>query len=97
LFHPTLTPEQQTEAQCIADLLMETARAEILAIAGLMASRTEGCMAWVGQGLQPPPRTPRGRPEAIPVAGLMGLDGLGDRRRRQVGMDRPEKSVALTD
>jgi hypothetical protein len=41
LFHPTLTPEQQVEAQRIADVLMETARQEVVAIAELLASKPD--------------------------------------------------------
>jgi hypothetical protein len=41
LFRPTLTPEQQAEAQRIADILMETAREEVVAIAELMASKSD--------------------------------------------------------
>ena len=69
MFHPTLTPEQQAEAQCIADLLMETSRAEILAIAGLMASRTEGRMAWVGKVSNPRPEPHEAAPKPSPWPG----------------------------
>jgi hypothetical protein len=41
LFHPTLTPEQQAEAQRIEDILMEAARQEIHAIALLLASKPD--------------------------------------------------------
>jgi hypothetical protein len=41
LFRPTLTPEQQAEAQRIADILMEASREEILAIAELLASKPD--------------------------------------------------------
>ena len=41
LFRPTLTPQQQAEAQRIADILMEAAREEVVAIAELMASKPD--------------------------------------------------------
>jgi hypothetical protein len=41
LFHATLTPQQQIEAQRIADVLMETARQEVVAIAELLASKPD--------------------------------------------------------
>ena len=41
LFRPTLTPEQQAEATRIADILMEAAREEIVAISELLASKPD--------------------------------------------------------
>jgi hypothetical protein len=41
LFRPTLTPEQQAEAQRIADILMEAAREEVVAISELLASKPD--------------------------------------------------------
>jgi hypothetical protein len=41
LFRPTLTPEQQAEAQRIADILMEATREEVVAIAELLASKPD--------------------------------------------------------
>jgi len=41
LFRPTLTPEQQAEAQRITETLMEAAREEVRAIAELLASKPD--------------------------------------------------------
>jgi hypothetical protein len=41
MFRPTLTPEQQAEAQRIAAVLMEATREEIRAIAELLASKPD--------------------------------------------------------
>jgi hypothetical protein len=41
MFQPTLTPEQQAEAQRIADVVMEAAREEVLTIAELLASKPD--------------------------------------------------------
>ena len=41
MFRPTLTPEQQDEARRIADILMEAAREEVVAIAELLASKPD--------------------------------------------------------
>jgi hypothetical protein len=41
LIRLTLTPEQQVEAQRIADKLMEAAREEVVAIAELLASKPD--------------------------------------------------------
>jgi hypothetical protein len=41
LFRPMLTPEQQAEAQRIANILMEAAREEVVAISELLASKPD--------------------------------------------------------
>jgi hypothetical protein len=41
MFHPTLSPEQQAEAQRIAGILLEAARDEVVAIAELLASKPD--------------------------------------------------------
>ena len=41
LFRPALTPEQQSEAQRIADILMQAAREEVVAISELLASKPD--------------------------------------------------------
>jgi hypothetical protein len=69
------------------------------------ASRAEGRMAWVGKVFnpRPDPGTTGPKPSAPTAryqAGLMDLNELGARLRRQaaqVGMDRAEQWVALTD
>jgi len=38
---PALTPEQQAEARRITDILMETAREEVVAIAELLATKPD--------------------------------------------------------
>jgi hypothetical protein len=74
-------------------------------IQGEGGAQAEGRMVWVGKvfnprceptAVCPKPRPPSARYQA----GLMGLDELGARLRRQaaqVGMDRAEQWVALTD
>ena len=70
----------------------------------------EGRMAWVGKVFAPKPEAEGTRDAEAPaarrdaaaryLAGLMGLDELGERLRRQaaqVGMDRAEQWVALSD
>lgn len=69
------------------------------------ATRAEGRMAWVGKVFNPRPESGKGGPKPFPSmaryqAGLMDLNELGIRLRRQaaqVGMDRAEQWVALTD
>jgi hypothetical protein len=69
------------------------------------ASRAEGRMAWVGKVFDPRPESGKDSHKPFPPAaryqaGLMDLDDLGARLRRQaaqVGMDRAEQWVALTD
>jgi hypothetical protein len=41
MFRPTLTPEQQAEAQRIAEILLEASREEIQTIAELLASKPD--------------------------------------------------------
>jgi len=41
MLRPTLTPEQQAEADRIAEILMETARREVQDIAELLASKQD--------------------------------------------------------
>jgi hypothetical protein len=68
-------------------------------------AKAEGRMAWVGKvfnpRVEPTEATPKPPgPKARYQAGLMDLDELGARLRRQaaqVGMDRAEQWVALTD
>jgi hypothetical protein len=68
-------------------------------------TRTEGRMAWVGKVFNPRPESGKELPKPFAPsaryqAGLMDLDELGERMRRQgaqVGMDRAEQWVALTD
>lgn len=72
---------------------------------GAGGAKTEGRMARVGKGFDPrsepseaspKPHPPRARDQA----GLMGLEGLAARLRRhaaQVGRDRAEQRVVLTD
>jgi hypothetical protein len=65
----------------------------------------EGRMIWVGQVYNPRAEPTAAHPKPPPgkaryLAGLMSLDELGDQLRRQaaqVGMDRAEQWVALTD
>jgi hypothetical protein len=72
---------------------------------GENGSRADGRMAWVGKifnpRVQPSEASPRPRPpKARYQAGLMGLEEMSRRLRRQaaqVGMDRAEQWVALTD
>jgi hypothetical protein len=73
-------------------------------IQGANAAKADGRMVWVGKVFSPrpgPTATAKPHPpEARYQAGLMGLDELGDRLRRQaaqVGMDRADRWVALTD
>jgi hypothetical protein len=62
-------------------------------------------MAWVGKVFNPRPEPSKTLPKSFASsaryqAGLMDLDELGARMRRQgaqVGMDRAEQWVALTD
>jgi hypothetical protein len=68
-------------------------------------TKTEGRMAWVGKIFNPRPEPSKDSPKPFAPsaryqAGLMDLDELGARMRRQgaqVGMDRAEQWVALTD
>ncbi|MCA1686393.1 MAG: ISKra4 family transposase, partial [Planctomycetia bacterium] len=82
-------------------------------IQGPGGGEAEGRMAWVGKVFAPRPeakhvtddtatgaRRPAATGHARYPAGLMGLDDLGDPPRRQaaqVGMDRAEQWVALSD
>jgi hypothetical protein len=74
-------------------------------IQGERGSKADGRMAWVGKVFNPrPERAAAGLKSHPPLAryqaGLMGLDELAARLRRQaaqVGMDRAEQWVALTD
>lgn len=76
-----------------------------LGIQGPRGAKADGRMAWVGKLFNPrPERTDdafkTNPPSARYQAGLMDLDELGTRMRRQaaqVGMDRAEQWVALTD
>jgi hypothetical protein len=68
-------------------------------------TKTEGRMAWVGKIFNPRPEPGKDLPKPFAPsaryqAGLMDLGELGARMRRQgaqVGMDRAEQWVALTD
>lgn len=68
-------------------------------------AKAEGRRAWVGKVFHPRPEPTEASlkphpPSARYLAGLMGLDELGERMRRQatqVGMGRAERWVALTD
>jgi hypothetical protein len=72
---------------------------------GERGARAEGRMAWVGKVFNPRAEPTEAAPAPHPPkaryqAGLMGLEELGARLRRQaadVGMDRAERWVALTD
>jgi hypothetical protein len=72
---------------------------------GENGAKAEGRMVWVGKVFNPRPEPAAAGakphpPSARYQAGLMGLDELGARLRRQaaqVGMDRAEQWVALTD
>jgi hypothetical protein len=72
---------------------------------GENGSKAEGRMVWVGKVFnpraEPTPSFPKPHsPKACYQAGLMSLEELGARLRRQaaqVGMDRVEQWVALTD
>lgn len=74
-------------------------------IQGEGGTRADGRMVWVGKVFNPrvPPTEAVPKPHAPKAryqAGLMGLDDLGARLRRQaaqVGLDRAEQWVALTD
>jgi hypothetical protein len=74
-------------------------------IQGEGGAKADGRMAWVGKVFNPRPERAAASlkphpPKARYQAGLMGLDELGVRLRRQaaqVGMDRAEQWVALTD
>ena len=74
-------------------------------IQGEGGAKANGRMVWVGKVFNPRPEPTAGSPKphlalARYQAGLMGLDELGARLRRQasqVGRDRAEQWVALTD
>jgi hypothetical protein len=74
-------------------------------IQGAGGAKAEGRMAWVGKVFNPRPEPTEASLKPHPLsarylAGLMGLDELGERMRRQaaqVGMGRAERWVALTD
>jgi hypothetical protein len=74
-------------------------------IQGEHGAKAEGRMAWVGKVFNPRPECAAAAakphsPSARYQAGLTGLEELGARLRRQaaqVGMDRAERWVALTD
>jgi len=74
-------------------------------IQGGRGAKAEGRMAWVGKVFNPRVAPTEASPKPHPPvaryqAGLMGLDELGARMRRQaaqVGLDRAEQWVALTD
>jgi hypothetical protein len=74
-------------------------------IQGGRGSKADGRMVWVGKVFNPRCEPTEALPKPPPPtaryqAGLMGLDELGARLRRQaaqVGMDRAEQWVALTD
>jgi hypothetical protein len=76
-----------------------------LGMQGGRGAKADGRMAWVGAvfnpRVTPSEAVPKGHPPAARYqAGLMGLDELGERLRRQaaqVGLDRAEQWVALTD
>ena len=74
-------------------------------IQGPKGTQADGRMAYVGKVFNPRPEPAEGVPTPHPPtaryqAGLMGRDAMGARLRRhaaQVGMDRAEQWVALTD
>jgi len=76
-------------------------------IQGERGAQAEGRMAWVGKVFAPKPATKPDGPARRPaegharyLAGLMSLEELGEPLRRQaaqVGMDRAEQWVALSD
>jgi hypothetical protein len=74
-------------------------------IQGERGAKADGRMAWVGKVFNPRAEPTEAFPKPHPPqaryqAGLMDLDALGARLRRQaaqVGMDRAEQWVALTD
>jgi hypothetical protein len=74
-------------------------------IQGEQGARADGRMVWVGKVFNPRPEVRAAPPKPHPPsaryqAGLTDLDELGARLRRQaaqVGMDRAEQWVALTD
>lgn len=74
-------------------------------IQGERGAKADGRMAWVGKVFNPRAKPTTEFPKPHPPkaryqAGLMGLEELGGRLRRQaaqVGMDRAEEWVALTD
>jgi hypothetical protein len=74
-------------------------------IQGEGGAKADGRMAWVGKVFNPRPVPAEASPRPHPPtaryqAGLMDLDELGPRMRRQaaqVGMDRAARWVALTD
>ena len=74
-------------------------------IQGEGGTRADGRMVWVGKVFNPRAEPTEGFPKPHPAraryqAGLMDLDELGARLRRQaaqVGLDRAEQWVALTD
>lgn len=76
-----------------------------LGIQGPRGAKADGRMAWVGELFNPRPERPETASQVHPPAaryqaGLMDLDELGERMRRQaaqIGMDRAEQWVALTD
>jgi hypothetical protein len=72
---------------------------------GAGGTATEGRMAWVGKIFNPLPHQRAARskpqpPQARYLAGLIGLEQLGEQLRRQaaqVGMDCAQQWIALTD
>jgi hypothetical protein len=74
-------------------------------IQGEHGAQADGRMVWVGKVFNPRTEPSEASPKPHPgaaryQAGLMGLDAMGARLRRQaaqVGMDRAEQWVALTD
>jgi hypothetical protein len=74
-------------------------------VQGGRGAKADGRMVWVGKVFSPRAEPTAGPPKPHPPkaryqAGLMGLEELGARLRRQaaqVGMDRAEQWVALTD
>lgn len=76
-----------------------------LGMQGPRGAKADGRMAWVGKLFNPRPERPDATSKAPPPAAryqarLMDLDELGARMRRQaaqIGMDRAEQWVALTD
>ena len=74
-------------------------------IPGEHGAQADGRMVWVGKVFNPRTEPSEAFPKPHPgaaryQAGLMGLDAMGARLRRQaaqVGMDRAEQGVALTD
>ena len=89
LFRPTLTPEQQAEAQRITEALMEAAREGVGAIAELLASKPDD---------QPLGKTEYEVRDRVHRIGAKAIEtarnGAEVRIRRRGGPDRPPRPPA---